>query len=217
MLAINEAYRVLSNKQMRREYDKALKEGGTFSETMPSVAHVEPEPAGAAAPARAPSKMRVGSEVSDSIVGGFTREFKKDIASATPAFKWSDIQLEGFDWATIAGFWTSRYITAMRGFGKVDMASAKKFANYCNVAIESNTHPIKSTYFLFFLAFQKGVEQTVPPFLRHFCANEQGQRVAGPACIVLMDVVHRKSLLCGPRPDDERYGKLLQALGLQRS
>ena len=216
MLRINEAYRVLSNKNLRREYDKSLKEGGPFNTTMPAAAPVE-APSGAAAPARAPTKMRVGSEVADSIVGGFGREFKKDIAAATAGFKWEDMQLEGFDWASMAAFWTTRYITALRGVAKVDMATAKKFANYCNLAITNNGRSIKSSYFLFFLAFQQGVEQTVPPFLRTFCANENGQRSAGPACIVLMDVVRRKSLLCGPRPDDERYAKLLQALGLLRS
>jgi curved DNA-binding protein CbpA len=216
MRQINEAYRVLSNKHLRKEYDKSLKEGATFTATMPAAAPVESPSAGAAT-ARAPSKMRVGDEVGDSIVGGFSREFKKDIAGGTPSFKWSDLQLEGFDWGAVAGFWTTRYITAMRGFARADMPSAKKFANYCNLAIEGNTHALKSTYFLFFFGFQKAVDQQVPVFLRQFCANETGQRTAAPACIVLMDIVRRKSLLCGPRPDDERYGKLLQTLGMLRS
>lgn len=216
MRLINEAYRVLSNKQLRREYDKSLAEGGTF--VAPSTQAPPVETPAAAAPARAPAgKWRASHDVADSIVGGFAGEFRKDLAAASTKFKWTDTKLEGFDWASSAGFWTSRYIVAMRGFGKADLQSAKKFANYCNLAIESNLHPLRHTYFLFFFAFQKATDQKVPVILRRFCANENGERTPGPACIVLMDVVRRKSLLCGARPDDSRYAELLKSLGLLRT
>lgn len=172
----------------------------------------------AAAPARAHAgKWRPDREVADSIVGGFARQFQKDLSAASADFKWTDTKLEGFDWASSAGFWTSRYIVAMRGFGKADAQNAKKFANYCNLAIENSVHPLKHTYFLFFFAFQKATDQQVPVLLRRFCANENNERAPGPACIVLTDVVRAKSLLCGPRPHDSRYEQLLGALGLTRS
>lgn len=211
MRQINEAYRVLSNAHLRKEYDKSLKEGGPFTATMPAATPVE-APA-AAAPKRAPAGMRTSHEVADSIVGGFASQFQKDLTGAS-GLKWTDLKLEGFDWASSTGSWTSRYIMAMRGFARADTPSAKKFANYCNLAIESNAHGLKTAYFLFFFAFQKAVDQQVPVILRRFCANENGERTAAPACIVLMDVVRRKSLLCGPRPKDARYDKLLQSFGL---
>jgi curved DNA-binding protein CbpA len=213
MLQINEAYRVLSNAHLRKEYDKSLKDGGPFTATMPAAPAVEST---AAAPMRAPSKMKVGSEVADTVVGGFSREFKKDVTAASKDFKWEDLKLEGFDWGAVASSWTARYVIGMRGFGKADMPSAKKFATYCSLAVESNHHPLKTTYFLFFFGFQKAVDQNVPVFMRRFCANESGERAAGPACVVLMDVVRRKSLLCGPRPKDSRYDKLLHSLGMAR-
>lgn len=216
MLRINEAYRVLSNKHLRREYDKSLTSGATFVETMHAAPSVES--AAAAAPARSrPVGFGPGHDVADSIVGGFANAFKKDMTAAAGNFKWSDVKLEGFDWASSASFWTSQYILAMRGFAKADLPSAKKFSNYCDLAIESSAHPLKKTYFLFFFAFQKASDQQVPLLLRRFCANENGERSAAPACVVLLDAVRRKSLLLGPLPDDDRYAKMLKGLGLARS
>lgn len=218
MLRINEAYRVLSNKHLRREYDKSLASGAAFVETMPAAPSVESPTSAAAAPARGrPPGFGPGHDVADSIVGGFASAFKKDLTAAAAGFKWSDVKLEGFDWAVSASFWTSQYILAMRGFAKADLPSAKKFSNYCDLAIESTAHPLKKTYFLFFFAFQKAADQQVPLLLRRFCANENGERSAAPACVVLLDAVRRKSLLLGPQPDDDRYGKLLKGLGLARN
>jgi hypothetical protein len=219
MRSINEAYRVLSNKHLRREYDKSLVDDTQFSAAPPPAPATSAPTGTGAAPAAASAasaKWRASGrhDLADSIVTGFSKQFQKEVEGASSVFKWSEIKLEGFDWASAAGTWMSRYIIAMRGFGKADLQNAKKFANYCNLAIESNTGGLKKTYFLFFFGFQKPADQQVPVLLRKFCANENGERTPAPACIVLMDVVRRKSLLCGPKPEDDKYRQLLASLGM---
>ncbi len=213
MTLINEAYRVLSNRQLRREYDISLTEEGPVSPVEPVVP--QPYTPAAAAPVRRAS--RPDREVLASIVGVFAKQFRKDLGARAAEFKWTDRQAEGFDWAAAASFWTARYVVAVRGFSVANLENATKFTNYCNLAIDQIKHPLKQTFFLFFLAFQNSSDgPAVAALMRSFCANTNGQRTPGPACIVLTDVARGKSLVCGVRPNDSRYQELLSGLGLAR-
>jgi DnaJ domain len=217
MSAINEAYRVLSNSRLRREYDATLAQGLRVPPLAPSVAEdLEPASTPVAVPAR--RRARPSSEVMATVVGGFSKRLHQDLMGRPPGFKWSTVQLEGFDWGVSASFWTAQYLVALRGLAVADPESATKFTNYCNVAMARSNHALKRTYYLFFLAFQKTNDApSVAALLRRFCGNANGQRTPGPACIAFTDAVRAKSLLCGVRPDDSRYQELLNALGLSRS
>jgi hypothetical protein len=214
MSAINEAYRVLSNSRLRREYD------ATLAQAPPPAPLVREDLEPAATPVAAPARGRArpSSAVIDTVVGGFSKQLHQALMGHPPGFKWSTVQLEGFDWGVSASFWRAQYLVALRGLAVADPESATKFTNYCNVAMARCNHALKQSYYLFFLASREtNAAPSVAALLWRFCGNADGQRTPGPACIAFTDVVRAKSLLCGVRPDDSRYQELLNALGLSRS
>jgi hypothetical protein len=220
MQDINEAYAVLSKATTRLEYDArfAAVQSGAVVET-PEPAAETPSAAPAAAPMPAAPRVRArpASEVLSSVVGVFSNQLRKDLESKAEGFSWKEKKYEGFDWVLVANFLTTQYQVGVRGFAWADLEVAKKFTNYCNLAL-SHKHVFKQDYFLFFLLFQKVSQvDTIAAFCRRFCANEEGQREAGELMIALVDVNRGSSLLCGPRIDDPRYTTLLQRLRLARA
>ncbi len=213
MRAINEAYRVLSDAKLRRGYDA----GVVAPDVVVPPAVVTDEVIGpAAAPARA--RMRPGSEVLSSVVEVFSRQMHKDLLARAAQFKWTDRQLEGFDWASLASSWTTQYLVALRGFALADAVAATKFTNYCNLALARAKHPLKQNYHLFCFAFQKVIDPAAAvALLWRFCANAQGQRAPGAVRIVFMDVVRGKGTVCGAPLNDARYQQLLDTLGFSRT
>lgn len=213
MRAINEAYHVLSDTRLRRDYDAGMLSSGLLRPE-PAVDDLVMAPA--AAPAR--SRMRPGTEVLSSVVEGFSRQMHDGLLARAVPGKWSDLQLEGFDWSTVASFWTAQYLVASRGFAVADVEAATKFTNYCNLAMSSAKHPLKQHYFLFCLAFQKAIDAgSISMVLWRFCANTQKQRAPGAVRIAFLDVVRAKSIVCGAPLADERYQQVLDTLGLARA
>ncbi len=196
MREINEAYSVLS----RRARGRVLPgRGGDGAGVI-----VVPE-------ARRAETVRPDVSVVFSSLSAELSEKVRRAVSATGA-RWRDVTFEGFDWAMVSGSLLSKFAVGFRGFPLVDLDVTRKFTNYADVVIE-NSSSYRKNFLLFLIAFQRITQpEQVAAACRQFCYGNRGRKTAELE-IALVDVGHAKTVVCGPKVRDERYGRMLRQLG----
>lgn len=220
MAELNEAYSTLSDLLKRRGYDEDFKKfqaraaAGTIETAPEPVIPPEPEP-------EAPSVQRAqarpqSQQVISNVVSQFASQVHSRLIQNNPVFAWRGGRMEGFDWAMRSSFWLSEYHVALRGFATADPASTSKLINYATAAIERSQKIVKKNFYLLLMPFQRMRDpEQVLAACRRFAGNSgEGPLSRAKIQIVLMDVTHGRTVPCGPRIDDTRFGKLLQRLGL---
>lgn len=214
MADLNEAYQVLSQVTLRRQYDQQLRkqEAGIADEPAPASAAPAPD----VSPVAARPRARPSAEILSSFALEFSAQVRNTLLASRRTFSWRERKLEGFDWAVGASFWFSRYYAALRAFATADPAAAQKFINYATLAVSQGRHPLKKNFFLFLLAFQRIYEpETVTGVCRRFVkSGGTAAFLETHTLLILVDVSHQRSLLCGPQLQDERFRKLVQQLGI---
>lgn len=197
MREINEAYSFLT-KARRRPAPREV--AGDSAQPSPVVADRR------AAPAVRPDSSVMFSSVSGELSGQVRR------ALSNSAMRWREETWEGFDWAMVSGSLLSRHSVALRGFPSVDLDVTRKFTNYAQLAIDRSSS-YRKNYFVFLLAIQRIARaEEVAAACRQFCYGTRGGKIAEIE-IALVDVANARTVLCGPKVRDERYGQLLRQLG----
>jgi curved DNA-binding protein CbpA len=162
-------------------------------------------------PSRATEPVRPDLSVMFSSVAG---ELSGKVRSAlsNSGMRWREQEWEGFNWAMVSGSLLSKYSVAMRGFPSVDLDVTRKFTNYAQLAIDRSSS-YRRNFFVFLLAIQRTSRaEEVAAACRQFCYGSRQGKVAEIE-IALLDVANAKTVLCGPKVRDERYGQLLRQLG----
>ena len=196
MREINEAYSILS----RRTRGRVLPSRG--GERPPVVVVPQPRPVETVRPDVSVVFSSISAELSEKV---------RRAVSATGS-KWQMATFEGFDWAMVSGSLLSKFAVAFRGFPLVDLDVTRKFTNYADVVIE-NSSSYRKNFLLFLIGFQRITQpEQVAAVCRQFCYGSRGGKTAELE-IALVDVGHAKTVMCGPKVRDERYGRMLQHLG----
>ena len=217
MAEINEAYAVLSNAKQKREYDQQWRahQAGEPVEVRPPSAPVTTE-----APTVKPGPIRTQAtvEMTSTALLEFSNQIRKELLANRKIFAWQEKPVEGFNWGLQARFWYSQYWIALRSFPTADPPRAQKFTNYAQLALEQHRRLWGKSFFLFLMPFQRiNDPEQVSALCRRFSAGLHSASLVGThALIVLLDISHGRSLLCGSRGKDQRFLELLQQLRLGR-
>ncbi len=217
MAEINEAYAVLSNPKQKREFDQQWRahQAGEPLEAPPPSASVPTE-----APVVKTGRFRTEATVqmASSALLQFAQQTRKELLANRKIFAWQEKPLEGFNWGLQARFWYSQYWTALRSFATADPSQALKFTNYAQLAVDQHRRLWGQNFFLFLMPFQRISDpERVSALCRGFSVGVDSTSLAGAhALIVLLDVGHGRSLLCGSRGKEPRFLELLQQLRLGR-
>jgi hypothetical protein len=220
MAELNEAYSTLSDSFRRKTYDDEFRKWQAKAAT--TVAEPEPEAPPPVPEPDVPQPQRPAArpqpQVGTNVVSQFSTQVHSRLMQNSPAFKWSGVRMEGFDWAMQSGFLLAEYFVALRGFALADPAAAGKLINYASVAIERTRRIIKKNYYLLLVPFQRMREpEQVLAACRRFAGGSGEGALAGVQTqIVLMDVTHGRSVPCGPMIEDKRFEGLMQRLGFSR-
>ena len=150
------------------------------------------------------------SAVFSSVSGELSEQVRRVLSHS--AMRWHEEKWEGFDWTMVSSSLLSRHSVALRGFPSVDLDVTRKFTNYAQLAIERSSS-YRKNYYVFLLAIHRIARpEEVVATCRQFCYASRGGKVAELE-IALIDVGNAKSVVCGPKVRDERYGHLLRQLG----
>ncbi len=211
MAQLNEAYSVLSDTRQKREYDEKLRLQGLLKDTP-----VKPEVKKETKPSATPRvRVRPHSEVDSAVVSEFSHHLRATLLSKRKDFSWKEKDLEGFDWALEALFWSSHYCVALRGFTAVNSATARKFLNYSETVVADERRLLRKGYFAFLLPFHQLSEwESVSAQCQRFVAEENRAKVSNSSArIVLLDLHHGRTLRFGAPIQEKRFGQLLQWIG----
>lgn len=150
------------------------------------------------------------SAVFSSVSGELSEQVRRALSHSP--MRWREEKWEGFDWTMVSSSLLSRHSVALRGFPSVDLDVTRKFTNYAQVAIDRSSS-YRKNYYVFLLAIHRIARpEEVVAACRQFCYGTRGGKVAEIE-IALIDVGNAKSVVCGPKVRDERYGHLLRQLG----
>lgn len=213
MAQLNEAYSVLSDTRQKREYDEKLRvQGLLVSKDTPVKPEGKPETRPSAAPR---VRVRPHSEVDSTVVSEFSNHLRATLLSKRKDFSWKEKDLEGFDWALEALFWSSHYCVALRGFTAVNSATARKFLNYSEIVVADQGRLLRKSYFLFLLPFHQLSEwESVSAQCQRFVAEENRAKLShSSALMILLDLHHGRTLRFGAQIKEKRFGQLLQWIG----
>ncbi len=213
MAQLNEAYAVLSDTRQKREYDEKLRLQGLLiskDTAVKSEGKTEPKPS-----ATPRVRVRPHSEVDSVVVSEFSNHLRATLLSKRKDFSWKEKDLEGFDWALEALFWSSHYCVALRGFTAVNSATVRKFLNYSETVAADERRLLRKSYFAFLLPFHQLSEwDSVSAQCQRFVAEENRAKLSNClALIVLLDLHHGRTLRFGAQIKEKRFGQLLQWIG----
>lgn len=216
MAELNEAYSVLSNSQLRRDYDMQWQAtyGVPAVDLQAALEAIKEEQQRSAAAAAERARARPNGEAWTAMARQFAEHLGKDLQSNRKIFPWREVKLEGFEWGLHASFLLATYCVAMRSFGVADRAAVDKFTNYANFALARHRRRLKANYFLFVMGFQRIAEsdQVVTRCRRFVQTTGRSTLMGTTSQIVLIDASQGRSVLCGPAVKDKRFNQLLQQI-----
>jgi curved DNA-binding protein CbpA len=225
MAQLNVAYSVLSDAGRRREYDEKTRimsklNGGsaaqdsktatvtqTFTQSVTqTVSHTATKPGGS-------SRIAAAHDSDLTLVRDFSRQLRANLL-ASKEHSWEEKVLEGFDWGLESVSWSSHFCVAARGFATLDLAAAKKFANYAEVVVSRGNRAVRKSHFLFLLPFQQLNQwQSVAAEFNRLFADDKHKTMSGvPVKMVLFDAQRGRTLRVGPTAAIKPLDELLLCL-----
>jgi hypothetical protein len=221
MAELNAAYAVLSDANRRREYDDKLRILNTLSGSTVLGATKTATKSATKSATKPHTTRRVQPSHDDelTLVREFSKQLRSNLQAHRKEFSWKETVLEGFDWGLESVSWCSYYCVAARAFSVLDLAAAKKFANYSEVVVTQNYRSIRKSHFLFLLPFQQLTqsESVSAEFNRLMSSEKREARPDVPIGIVLFDARRGRTLRVGGTLREKRFEELVISLGTVNS
>jgi curved DNA-binding protein CbpA len=213
MVQLNGAYAVLSNETRRREYDNQARILTTLNAH--TVSNLAKTVGLATTVAKTSSGQRSQSarDAELTLVREFLEQLRLFLLGSQNA--WEERALEGFDWGLDCVSWSSHYCVGGRGFATLDPSAARKFANYCEIAVARFNRSIRQSHFLFLLPFHRlsNGESVSAEFNRLLAALDGETKLNAPVRIMLFDLQKGRTVRIGPHVGDKRFEELLELVG----
>lgn len=207
MAQLNGAYAVLSNAKLRFEYDQNLK-----TQSVQQAGCTPSRVADTLSNSKSDRRVAPQYDLELTLAREFSKQLRINLLAHHRSLPWKEKALEGFDWGLEGSIWSSHYCVAGRGFGVLDVASAKKFTNYSRVTISRCKRSVRTSHFLFLLPFQRLYEweSVSAEFNRFFSTENQAQCANVPVQIALLDARQGRTMRFGCGLREKRLEELLQ-------
>jgi hypothetical protein len=222
MATLNGAYAVLSDPVQRREYDKkqrimdALAGSTASSRATGTMTATKSETSSMQAASRNHSGARVQTppDVDLNLIRDLSNQIRSNLLGNPKGFAWKETVLEGFDWGLEYASWMTHYCIGGRGFGILDPAAARRFANHTEGVISRINRSVRGSQFLLILPFQhmSQWDSVSAELNRIFTLDDGKKRFESPVSIVLFDAHKGRKLRVGGELKDKRFEQVLHGL-----
>ena len=213
MVGINEAFAVVSDKKKRAAYDHQR-----TAPTKPAPAAAEPAPADwemPVQPTSAPTASPRNPMVDQSVSQDFLQKLKTLITQQGASANLKEEPEKPWLWSFQGKTWGGNYSVSLRLCPTLNPNVARDSVTHVASLVGKRRSGWKSNFFLFILAFQSLSEgETVLKLLRTFCNQEDNSSRRNLINIVVMDLNHRRSILCGKRTHDAKIDPILSSLAI---
>ena len=207
MAQLNRAYAVLSDAKLRREYDGSLQILSSLH-TISTVSRVT----GTVTKSASGRRAALLNDVDSTLARELSKQLRANLLTRFKDFPWTEKTLDGFDWGLEGSSWPSHFCVAGRGFGLLNLASARKFTKYSEGIVALCNRSIRKRYFLFLLPFQRLYEweSVSAEFNRFFLAKSRTKLSNVPVEIALLDARQGRTMRFGYHLQEKRFEALLQ-------
>lgn len=213
MVEINEAHAVVSDKKKRAAYDdlRAAPSKPAAAPAEPAASKWEMPSEPTATPVAAPS----GTVLDKTVSQDFLQKLKTMIAQGGATANLKEEPEKPWLWSFQGKTWGGNYSVSLRLCPVLNPNVARESVSQVQTMLSKRRSGWKNNFFLFILAFQSLSEgETVLKVLRAFCNREDNSTSRNLVNIVVLDLNHHRSALCGKRTNDTAIGPVLAALAI---
>lgn len=213
MVEINEAFAVLSDSKRRADHDRQRK----AVEKKPSQDRSPMTPAAWETAASAPvTDVRAAASNPDldkTVAQDFLQKLKVLVGQQGTPLNLREEREKDWLWSYLGKTWGRNYWISLRLCQTLSPSKVREVLVQLQALISKRRSGWKSNTFVFILAFHSLIEgENTLKMCRAYCNRKENSTRSHHVNIVVLDLKHRRSVLCGKRSSDSKLGVILRVL-----
>lgn len=215
MIEINEAFAVLSDSKQRAAHDRQR----IAAEKKPSQDQKPMTPAAWETMTSTPTTdVRAAAsnpDVDKTVAQDFLQKLKVVVGQQGAALNLQEEREKDWLWSYLGKTWGRNYWISLRLCPTLSPGKVREVLAQLQALISKRRSSWKGSTFVFVLAFQSLVEgENTLKMCRAYCNREENSSRSHHVNIVVLDLKHRRSVLCGKRSKDSKLGVILRVLAV---
>ena len=212
MLEINEAFAVLSNDKRRADHDRRRK----AKDKKPSKSPMTPAAWETVPPAPTVTNLRTAApnpELDQTVAQDFLQKLKVLVAQQGAPLNLREEKGKNWTWSFLGKTWRTNCWVSMRLCSTLSPSTVRELLVQMQALINKQLSGWKSNAFVFVLAFHSLLDgENTLKMCRAYCNREENCSASNRVYIVVLDLKHRRSVLCGKRSNDAKLNTILRVL-----
>ena len=213
MVEINEAVAVLSDSKRRADHDRQR----TAAEKKPSQDQSPMTPAAWETMTSAPvTNVRAAASNPDldkTVAQDFLQKLKVAVGQQGEALNLREEREKDWLWSYLGKTWGRNYWVSLRLCPTLSPGKAREALVQLQALISKHRSGWKGRSFVFVLAFHSLIDgENALKMCRAYCNRKENSSRSSHVNIVVLDLKHRRSVLCGKRSNDPKLGTILRVL-----
>ena len=211
MIEINEAFAVLSDSKQRADHDLQR----TAAEKKSSQASVTPAvwETMTSAPTTDVRTPASNPDLDKTVAQDFLQKLKTVVGQQGAALHLREEREKNWLWSYLGKTWGRNYWVSLRLCPTLSPGKVREVLVPLQALISKRRSGWKGSSFVFVLAFHSLIEgEKALKMCRAFCNREENSSRSNHVNIVVLDLKHHRSVLCGKRSNDLKLSAILWVL-----
>ena len=215
MVEINEAFAVLSDSKRRADHDRQR----TAAAKKPLERRNPMTPAAWETAASAPvADVRAAASNPDldkTVAQDFLQKLKVMVGQQGAELNLREEREKDWLWSYLGKTWGRNYWLSLRLCPTLSPGKVRELLVTLQSLISKRRSGWKGSTFVFVLAFQALIDgENALKMCRAYCNRKENSSRSNHVNIVVLDLKHRRSVLCGKRSKDSKLGVILRVLAV---
>ena len=215
MVEINEAFAVLSDSKRKADHDRQR----TAAEKKPSQEQSPMTPAAwetmTSAPKTDVRTVASNPDLEKTVAQDFLQKLKVMVSQQGAALNLREEGEKDWLWSYLGKTWGRNYWISLRLCQTLSPSKVREVLVQLQALISKRRSGWKSNTFVFILAFHSLIEgENTLKMCRAYCNRKENSTRSHHVNIVVLDLKHRRSVLCGKRSNDPKLSTILRVLAV---